>query len=132
MHPKHPEQLFDQGALLWGREDDNNARNLGETWVDVAMVANAISIVGGGKYRITYTGADVLNTITVTGAFNDGALGKLCIDFTGAGGNLTIQHNVGNIRTTAGVNVVLGADDHIVEFTRMPNGNVIVGNAITY
>ena len=132
MYRHYPSQVDDQTNFLWHITDINDARQYGETWVDVAWAASAISIPGGGKYRVTYTGAQVLNTITVTGLQNDGALGKLCADVTGAGGSLTIQHNVGNIRTISGVNILLNGDDWIAEFTRMPSGNIIVGNVISY
>lgn len=92
----------DVGSVDW-----NSAGKLLYSWDDVALAASAITIPGDGKYRVTYSGAQ--NLATVNGISNGDVI-ILQADVTGAGGNLTVQHGVGNINLNAGLDAVLSDD----------------------
>ena len=108
--PLHPTETTGAGGRISGA-DLNEARKLSSTWESEALSASAIAIDGDGKYTVTYSGAQNLDN--VTGA-TDGDQVWLRADVTGAGANLTIRHNQGNIRTSGTIPITLSADTDFV------------------
>lgn len=105
--PHHPTELFNQVTQEAQREDWNAARQLRTDWLDVALSGTTLTLTGDGSFRVTYTGAQTLDTIA---GLTNGDLFILSADVTGAGGNLTIARN-GNISLSPNtLDFIIGAD----------------------
>ena len=111
--PLHPTGLFNQVTQLAQREDWNNARQYRTGWEDVALAGTTATLGGDGAYRITFTGAQTLDTIA---GLTDGTRFTLSADVTGAGGNLTLART-GNISLSPNtIDFVIGNNNAIAEF----------------
>ena len=113
--PEHPADLFNQATQRAQREDWNTARQMRTGWEDVALVTTTLTLNGDGAYRITYTGAQTLETIAGAKMTN-GREFILSFDVTGAGGNLTIART-GNISLSPNtLDFIVSSDFAIMRF----------------
>lgn len=115
-HPRWDTETTETGGDIGG-DDWNNARKLATEWDDKALSTNTISITGDGKYRVTYSGAQNLDTITETGG-DAGYVVIIKADVTGAGAALTIRSGQDNIYCSQGVNIVLASDEEWAMFVQ--------------
>lgn len=104
----------------WTGADLNSAFNYLRAWLDMAIVANDVTLPGDGAFRLTYTGATNLNNILGTA---EGDKIILIAHRSAAGGNLTIKHGIGNIRTPGAIDVVM--DDDLVVVNACNIGGLI-------
>lgn len=121
--PSFPSETTGTGSRFQGT-DLNEARKYNAVWEAKTLSAAAIIVSGDGKYRVSYTGAQ--NLATITGS-SSGDRMVICANVTAAGGNLTVQHNVGNIRLNLGIDIVLKSNDEWIELIHMPSGFICGG-----
>jgi hypothetical protein len=110
--PSYPSETSGPNGVVDATNDWNNARKLNTSWDSKALSTSTITVEGDGKYTVTYSGAQNLDTIS---GLSDGDLFYLKADVTGAGANLTIRDNQGNIQTPGDIDIVLSSDTDICQ-----------------
>lgn len=109
-YPRYPGEIEDQVTLQMNDNDHNNAGQFLMDWTPIALVGTAITVPGDGKYIVTYTGSQTLETVN---GLTNGRPIMLRADVTGAGGPgnaLALAHGTGNIYMPGGVNGLLQTD----------------------
>ena len=118
--PRWPTNTTGTNGLVSG-DDYNGLRNTTNRWVSIVLdeVNNRLDLPSSGNYFVSYVGAQTLHTIQLPDAADDAAVINLSADPVAAAGNLTILHNVGNIKTNRGLAIVLTSREWIVQLIQV-------------